>query len=76
MGGIFEALFSGVLALALAANTFPLLYVILRWRTAGQGEPGLGTYAAMHYFKNTGLLVALSGVALFIYSLLQGGGCG
>ncbi len=73
MGGIFEALFSVVLLLVLAANTFPLLYVILRWRTAGQGEPGLGTYAAMHYFKNTGLLVALSGVALFIYSLLEGG---
>lgn len=72
--GIFGAVFGVVLIFSFAANTFPLLYVLLRWRTAGQGEPGLGTLAALHYFKNTGLLVALSGVALFLYSLLEGKG--
>ncbi len=61
-----------VLLLAAVANGFPLLYVVLRWRTAGQGEPGLGTSAALHYFKNTGLLVALAGVAFLLYSFLEG----
>ncbi len=74
MGGIFGLIFAGILFFGIVANTFPLLYVLLRWRTAGQGEPGLGTLAALHYFKNTGLLVALSGGALFIYSLLEGKG--
>ncbi len=74
MGGIFGLIFAGILFFGIVANTFPLLYVLLRWRTAGQGEPGLGTFAALHYFKNTGLLVALSGGALFIYSLLEGKG--
>ena len=45
MPGVIE-MASGVAAVFvayLAVAAFPLLYILVRWRSAGVGEPGLGT---------------------------------
>ena len=48
---------------------FPLLYVILRWRTAGAGEPGLGLRAGLLYFTSISVLVVTTGLALLLQTL-------
>jgi len=55
----------------LVAPLFPFIYVVLRWRTEGRDEPGLGTHAALLYFRNAGILLALAGAANLTYGWLS-----
>ena len=58
---------AAVLVGYLAVAAFPLLYVLVRWRSAGVGEPGLGTYGAIHYFRSVSLLIMLTALAVLVY---------
>jgi hypothetical protein len=60
-----------LVAVYLVLPLFPLLYVILRWRTAGEGEPGLGLRAALLYFTSISVLVVTTGVAFLLHSLVS-----
>jgi hypothetical protein len=67
--------FTGAIVLVyLIIPMFPLLYVIIRWRAAGSGEPGLGTYAGVLYFRSVAVLVLVSGVALLLHSIVSAPG--
>lgn len=60
-----------VLIFLLVGPIFPLLYVVLRWRTAGEHEPGSGTYCAVLYFLCASLLLTLVGGANLSYGLFS-----
>ncbi len=51
----------------LVAPLFPFIYVVARWRSGGEHEPGAGTFAALLYFATAGLLLALAGAANLTY---------
>ena len=46
---------------------FPLLYVLVRWRSGGGHPAGIGTHGALLYFTCVGFLIALSGGANLVY---------
>lgn len=46
----------------------PFLFVMLRWRTGGAGEPGTGLRAGVAYFRVLGSLVALTAASFLLYS--------
>ena len=71
----FESLLAGsmglVMLLYMAIPLFPLLYVIIRWRVRGAGEPGLGTRSGLLYLRTVALLVLVTGAGLLLQGLLS-----
>ncbi|MHC4860181.1 MAG: hypothetical protein ACYTDY_08835 [Planctomycetota bacterium] len=51
--------------------SFPLLYVIIRWRFRGDGESGLGHRAGVLYFRSISLLAGLTAVTFLLFSLVS-----
>lgn len=70
----FESLFAGTMSLVVllyaAIPLFPLLYVIIRWRVKGGGEPGLGYRSGLLYLRTVALLVLATGTSLMVHGLL------
>ena len=70
-----EGLFAGTMGLVMLLYTavplFPLLYVIIRWRAKGAGEPGLGTRSGLLYLRTVALLVLVTGAGLLLHGLLS-----
>jgi hypothetical protein len=60
-----------VVLFLLVAPLFPFIYVVLRWRSDGEHEPGAGTYAALLYFATAGLLLGLAGAANLTYGWMS-----
>ncbi|MHC4225562.1 MAG: hypothetical protein ACYSX0_19565 [Planctomycetota bacterium] len=58
-------------AVLVIAPVFPFLYVVLRWRTHGRDETGLGTYGALLYFACASLLVGVAGAANLAYGFIS-----
>jgi hypothetical protein len=54
-----------------AAPIFIYLYAILRWRSGGIGEPGIGSYGLVLYFRTAALLLGVGAVSLLVYILLS-----
>jgi len=52
---------------------FPLLYVLMRWRSAGHGEPGIGSYSLVLYFRCASILVIVSAGAALTYEWISEG---
>ena len=50
---------------------FPLLYVIVRWRSGGDHPAGIGTHGALLYFTCVGFLIALAGGANMVYGVFS-----
>ncbi|NRA95794.1 MAG: hypothetical protein HRU14_06245 [Planctomycetes bacterium] len=75
MPGSIEAAMAGsvglVMVLYFTMLAFPMLYIILRWRSQGSGEPGIGTYAATHYFRGVALLVGVTAIAMLSYAAVS-----
>jgi len=62
----------GLVALFLLVTPlFPFIYVVLRWRSGGEHEPGSGTYAGLLYFATAGLLLGLAGAANLTYGWMS-----
>ena len=59
------------LVLVGAAPIFIYLYAILRWRAGGEGEPGIGSYGLVLYFRTAALLMGVGAVSLLIYGLIS-----
>ena len=70
-----EGVFAGGVGVALLLYTaiplFPLLYVIIRWRVQGGGEPGLGTRSGLLYLRTVALLVLVTGAGLLLHGVLS-----
>ena len=70
-----ESLFAGTMGVAVllyaAVPLFPLLYVIIRWRAKGGGEPGLGYRSGLLYLRTVSLFVLITGVSLMLHGLLS-----
>lgn len=70
----FERLFAGTMGLVVmlyaAIPLFPLLYVIIRWRAKGGGEPGLGYRSGLLYLRTVALLVLATGASLLLHGVL------
>jgi len=70
----FESLFAGTMSLVVllyaAIPLFPLLYVIIRWRAKGGGEPGLGYRSGLLYLRTVSLLVLITGASLLLHGVL------
>ncbi len=49
------------------APFFPFLYVIVRWRSAGASEPGIGSYGLVLFFACGAVLVGASAIAMLIF---------
>lgn len=62
---------SYVVLFLLVAPLFPFIYVVLRWRTEGQQEPGVGTYGALLYFRTAALLLVIAGAANLTYGYIS-----
>ncbi|MHC4819333.1 MAG: hypothetical protein ACYTF8_14915 [Planctomycetota bacterium] len=60
-----------VVLFLLVTPLFPFTYVVLRWRSGGENEPGSGTYAGLLYFATAGLLLALAGAANLTYGWMS-----
>jgi hypothetical protein len=55
------------------APIFPLLYVLMRWRAAGHGEPGIGSYSLVLYFRCAAILVIVAAGAALTYEWISEG---
>jgi hypothetical protein len=62
---------SYVVLFLLVAPLFPFIYVVLRWRTEGAQEPGVGTYGGLLYFRTAALLLVIAGAANLTYGYLS-----
>ena len=71
LGGMFAGTMGLVMLLYAAVPLFPLLYVIIRWRAKGAGEPGLGTRSGLLYLRTIALLVLVTGAGLLLHGLLS-----
>jgi hypothetical protein len=69
--GLFAGSMSFVLLLYTAIPLFPLLYVIIRWRARGAGEPGLGYRSGLLYLRTVALLVLVTGTGLLLHGVLS-----
>ena len=73
---MFESIATGLATPLLAyvvLPSFPLLYVILRWRAGGGDQPGIGSIAALLYLRSLAILGACSGLSLLLYGLWKPG---
>jgi len=68
--GIFTAL-PFLFAILWILPVFPLLYVLIRWRAAGHGEPGIGSYSLVLHFRCAAVLVAVGALAVLTYRLFS-----
>jgi len=62
---------SAILLPVMAVSAIPLfiyLYAILRWRSGGGGEPGLGSYGLVLTFRMISLLLVAGAVAQLLYA--------
>lgn len=59
------------LVLAFSVPLFIYLYVILRWRAGGAGEPGLGSYSLVLTFRTLAILLGTGAVATLLYTMLS-----
>ena len=60
-----------VLIFQALAPLFPLLYVVLQWRSGGDRVAGAGTYAGVLYFATASTLLAIAGAANLSYGLVS-----
>jgi len=60
-----------VVLFLLVTPLFPFIYVVLRWRSGDEHEPGSGTYAGLLYFATAGLLLGLAGAANLTYGWMS-----
>jgi hypothetical protein len=60
-----------VLAVTWLTPIFPLLYVVLRWRSGPDHPAGTGTHGALLYFTCVGFLMALAGGANLLYGVFS-----
>jgi len=60
-----------VLIFQALAPLFPLLYVVLHWRSGGQRIVGAGTYAGVLYFATASVLLAIAGAANLTYGIFS-----
>jgi len=60
---------SGILIAAyLVLPLFPFLYIVLRWRSGGVDEPGVGTLGAVLYFRVLSAIAVLASISLLLYA--------
>lgn len=62
---------SAILLPVMAVSSVPLfiyLYAILRWRSGGSGEPGLGSYGLVLTFRMIALLLVAGAFAQLLYA--------
>ncbi|HEX5138473.1 MAG TPA: hypothetical protein VFY93_15985 [Planctomycetota bacterium] len=66
---------SAILLPVMAISSIPLfvyLYAILRWRSGGGGEPGLGSYGLVLTFRMISLLLVAGAFAQLLYAWRSG----
>ncbi|MHC4958724.1 MAG: hypothetical protein ACYTGN_10140 [Planctomycetota bacterium] len=60
-----------ILAVTWLTPIFPLLYVVLRWRSGPDHPVGTGTHGALLYFTCVGFLMTLAGGANLLYGIIS-----